>query len=784
MTSSTLDFKRRMHIILITPFTLLLLIRCSDAYPWLHRTQEKTVAKDLQLLSLSYQHCHAHIVLFDSVVVVHGLHSPYTVTRIREKVSSFASIEIGSLAYPQMRHMIMIDRCQATFQVLPSKGLFYELAKAYKRGEPRVRPDNGAWYMLNHRFSFLIVNYMARFRDTTAFAKLGGNFFVVLKYEERTNVATGTYNSLESVTVICEYCLKRKKSLQCSTVPQCLQGIGQAYEVLTNDGRTVKWAFLQSPAQEPTVDRPNPRCFYCTRPEDAQNGHCTLSLRDAVLNYVIAGSLNVSQTIYGYDNPDDLTSPMISWSEDSTTLESVATTFLFPLILYPMISPNESVTSLKFITADGVHPRIPHLEVYSQPLDLGTWVASLGLFIILVTLMTTTVKSDNPTVSGGKVMQWGLFWVYSVLLDQVEFPLIPKVRAGFRAFISFLLVVSLVLSFVINNVYKSVLNINYVTGNELVCPWSRLDQLINFSTLYIPIDACTWKLSESVLSDETENIRLVSLITQTCGDNVWREHCREMKVETLCLFHDELVSAFERANQRGRSCLDKVGDILEGQAADDTSCFGPRIISLLKYLSMIKLFTLPELENVVKNQMTQIGTALLVTERMFLGIWEKFEKAMEEDSTLKFSHNYLSDSDTTLFFKQRSRLLVASRMPEPYTRLVTDRVHSILTSGTWEYWNSLSSRRMAERKFERRGLPASTPISMNHDSMHVLLLMTGALTAFSIVSFVGSVCLIGVSKTVLPIRLAILLRKPMKVRRLPSNTHSHCGDSLQVIATT
>ena len=94
----------------------------------------------------------------------------------------------------------------------------------------------------------------------------------------------------------------------------------------------------------------------------------------------------------------------------------------------------------------------------------------------------------------------------------------------------------------------------------------------------------------------------------------------------------------------------------------------------------------------VKYQMMQPGMALLVTEVMFPTIWEKYERAIEEDRSLKFSHNYYSDTDRTVFVKQPPRLHVVAGMPESHTRLVTDRVHSVLSTGTWEFWTSAKIR--------------------------------------------------------------------------------------------
>ena len=379
-----------------------------------------------------------------------------------------------------------------------------------------------------------------------------------------------------------------------------------------------------------------------------------------------------------------------------------------------------------------------------------SWISGLALFFILLVLVAVTPKLDNPRVKGGQIFGWGLFWVFSVSLDQVEFPVIRKARGGFRALISSLLVASFVLAFALNNTYKAVLNVNYVTGNELLCPWSRLDQLMNFSVLYIPTGACLWKDMETKHKRycDISKEQCVVATCQLCMFKEWQKDCKELIDETLCIFNEELFAAHKRVEMKtGRhGCRGKIKDIFGLERPDESGCFDHALVLLRKLNRLFERFSQSELPKYIKSKLIQPGTALLVTERTFPGIWPLFEQAMREDPSLKFSHNYPGGTDRSVFLKKRDRLLVASGMPERYTRLVTDRLHNLLSSGTWEFWMAINSRRMNESKFEIAGLAPFTPISMDHDSIYVLLLITGILTGVSAATFVTTGCLKLVSK--------------------------------------
>ena len=296
---------------------LLLSLRLTEANPNLaHTQQNRAVSRDLQQLTLSYQRCHIHVVLFNGKVYIHGIHSPYTLSRIQVNCS-INQPEVGRLAYPQMRYMV--DHCQATFQVLPSKRQLDKLEENYRfyayetRDHYKMRPDEGylAWYMLKQRHSFLLVHHDTSFRDRTDLTEGGGNVFMVLKYQMRTHASMGACSILESVTAVCEHCLRIEITRMCSALSQCLHLADQAYNELTDDGRNAQWVFVRSSAKQQDLEkgRRNPGSYYCIRPHHSKHGRCTQSLQDALLNY-ITGSLNESVTGIAMPGPDRPNAPM------------------------------------------------------------------------------------------------------------------------------------------------------------------------------------------------------------------------------------------------------------------------------------------------------------------------------------------------------------------------------------------------------------------------------------------------------------------------------------------
>ena len=754
-----------MCLILTTLLALLELIAYTDAIPYLkHPWQHESVSKDLGQLSLSYQHCHIHIMLYDTEVSLHGIRTPYTVS---QRGIKFALFKIGVLTIPKLRNMI--NPCQAAFQVfIPRDGQSIEYQAM------RLHEGKLAWYKLKQRYSFVLLDYPTRLRGDMHIYYYGGNLAIVLKYEGNKKNETGAYGSLECATVYCDHCLQPEQMVTCSSISHCLKLVGQAHEEMAQGGSLAKWFFYAQRSASDNAGREKPFNYYCSRPEHAKARQCTVSLKDAMFNY-LAGSLNIS--VSGQRIARGAAVPEISWSGDHFTVEEHAVEDLLPLNVYPMLSPTESTSGLKFITADGVYSADLALSIYSQPFDLAIWGAALGLFFVLLVMIALTFKAEDDKVNVCKTIGWGFFWAYSILLDQVDFPVIRKARAGARLLIGSFLVISLVLAFVLNNSYRAVLNVDYITGDELICPRDRLDQLVNLTTLYIPTGACVWKhLIELKPHGPLFSGKDVELLTFTtgyfCGASQRWSHCKEPIDGILCTLHEEKAVTTLQVGTHHENCKRSVDSFL-GRTEDRKTpgfehCWDPRLRLLWRLNRIFKYFPLAELETYIKGQVSQPGTALVVNERMFPVVWNKFEKAMQEDRNLKFGHNYFDDSDTTLV-KKRTRLFVASGMPQAHTRLVTGRMHNLLGSGTWEFWISLETQRMKEHRFEKAPLSAVTPISMKHDSVYVLLIITGALGGLSAVSFFTSLGLVWVHKVVVWFKVRKCSCTPGSVRRVFSS---------------
>ena len=97
-----------------------------------------------------------------------------------------------------------------------------------------------------------------------------------------------------------------------------------------------------------------------------------------------------------------------------------------------------------------------------------------------------------------------------------------------------------------------------------------------------------------------------------------------------------------RLQSRGYNCWIKTEDILGATAiSGDTSCVDPIIASLSKFNTMFERFPLAKLPTYVKTKLAQPGTALLVTERTFPGIWQMFEQAKNgHHYWLQFCENF------------------------------------------------------------------------------------------------------------------------------------------------
>ena len=102
---------------------------------------------------------------------------------------------------------------------------------------------------------------------------------------------------------------------------------------------------------------------------------------------------------------------------------------------------------------------------------------------------------------------------------------------------------------------------------------------------------------------------------------------------------------------------------------------------------------------------------------------------MKEDRKLKFSHNYFSPQDTK-FTDRESRLIITSGLKPEFAKVVTDRVHNLLTSGVWAFWDYAEQKwGTRESKLSRVGVPPFASLALQHDCVYLLLIVTGLLFA-------------------------------------------------------
>ena len=74
-------------------------------------------------------------------------------------------------------------------------------------------------------------------------------------------------------------------------------------------------------------------------------------------------------------------------------------------------------------------------------------------------------------------------------------------------------------------------------------------------------------------------------------------------------------------------------------------------------------------------------------------------------------------------------------MKHEYTRIVTDRVHNLLSAGKWDFWIDFGSWR--KKLLASEGFSASefAPLTMKHDGVYFALLVMAILLGLSATAF-------------------------------------------------
>ena len=222
-----------------------------------------------------------------------------------------------------------------------------------------------------------------------------------------------------------------------------------------------------------------------------------------------------------------------------------------------------------------------------------------------------------------------------------------------------------------------------------------------------------------------------------CSRAMGSRYCKRPVDETTCLLRDKLYKLLTMHSSHCRILLQNLhkSDAELGQTLE--VCKAESVHSMLKYSRMFKVFPEAELSSYVRHEMLQPRTATLMMAEALPPIWSEFEKAMTEVRGLKFSHNYYME-DNSWMLNRRSKLVVSCGLPKAQ-KVVARRVNNFLTSGTWDFWVSLDSRKIEKRSDGNEPRPRRTPefepLTLSHDSMYILALISGSTTAASLMCF-------------------------------------------------
>ena len=702
-----------------------------------------TIARDLAQLSTLFQDCHIHTILFDMEVYIDLVQSPHILTLPLsiDKEKAKETCQRGRFGTEAVRQIT--DPCQATLIIN-----LHQNRLKYNEPDLLRLPESCGMFKLRHRIAVELA-YENEFDvswneiDRTAIYQGGGNLLLAVLYE--SSQATLLKPLIKSALLVCEYCPNIQTEILCSDIVECINATQRGHrqnvlpigtEVTWDVKRNERGQFLEEDGPKAEV------LSQCLYPRRQSHQDCASIPSDSLLNY-ITGSLNGSKMSTNHMGEFEFRIPTINWSEDDNSIEDLmlSTEAVAPLQVYPMFSPNRSRTSLRFITAEGVQQEIPSVATYTQPFGLWTWVIGILGFAAIMALMTSVIKAKARS---GPIKQMGatLFWMYGTLMDQVNDFFLSTEHDRFKPIVTKLLFLALMLAYALNNLYRAELNVNYVAGNNLFPLWHRIEQLQNFTTIYIPMGPCTYNVAKyDVKHGQDPSVLKDNYMTDAClmkSDSF----CAKPPDDTTCFLISQL-SLLSYVNMKMYPSCEMLlfnVDVPDSKtpAKDLTGC-PDRLVHLLRKLNLkFKYFPLEELKFYVRNNLTQSRTALLTTEYMMPVIWKEFERAMVEDRGLKFSHNYFKPEDAA-FREQPLRLQIMSGVEHVYARVVTDRVHNLLTSGVWEFWAEFGRWRRKEVRMERNaGGSDFVPLGVQHDGVYLLFVITGILLGVSVVMFAAS----------------------------------------------
>ena len=561
---------------------------------------------------------------------------------------------------------------------------------------------------------------------------------------------------VESAILTCYHCPEQFYRITCRGAQTCVDMARHAFDSVTDEGRSIRWRFrnYESTATDARQSDYNydpsirnlvipgfKRAPFCGL-KATNNCAATTSVTDTMVSYAFSDlNSTVLEAPLTGANRFRLPLPSVSRSREDRVLLLTAESMLQPLQGSPIPSARNQRLGLRFVTADGIQNIGLSTELYLRPFDKWVWIGVISVFIIAgtaIAVAATGFGSTRPL----DAFTWTVYWIYGAMLEQPDAPVLQKDKANktIERFVAQVLLVILLMACVLNNFYRAVLNVNYISGTQYGTVWTRLDQLQNF-TLYVAHSSCSWSQNDDGQKMISDSIKAGGM---KAFDKACTAECQTAVEEAFCALWNEMIRIVW-TNQGNEACQSLLANVMETEADWSekerlsllTTCDSKRVKLLFRLQRNLLHFSIDKIDTIITDKLSQAATALITTEEYLPRIWEHFEKVMKTHRRVKFSNNYFSTADTTIP-QDEEWFLVGSAMGRRYTRLVTDRVRTMMSSGVLAFWSSLDR---AKQEFERLKffrLEDFAPLTLRHDGIYLLLRLYGYLMVVCILAFGGS----------------------------------------------
>ena len=343
------------------------------------------------------------------------------------------------------------------------------------------------------------------------------------------------------------------------------------------------------------------------------------------------------------------------------------------------------------------------------------------------------------------MLRHGMFWISSALLEQPDDSNFST-SATTNGAPNGLLLLALLMCCAVNNVYRAYLNVGYVTGSEYETEWEEVQQVqdrVSDFLLYFAVSDCAWKAVQEGYAEirSRERVPLPMLI------EICKPGCKQEVDEALCTFIRDLESLMALRSSHPTCDLavsnsvppDTFLDKYEELAKLVQECPSPRIRFFFKININFRYFPLRNIRNVIREELSQSKTALVTTKDFLPDVWPEFEEATRVNTSLHFVHNYHRQEEDTAILQKPASLMVESSLKPEYTRLVTNRVSTLVSSGIWEFWDAQGGRAKEIQKLEKGALDDFAPLTMFHDAIYLLFVLLGALLVGGLLVFLVEV---------------------------------------------